>query len=115
SFPVLPSAVAELLGYVEDGTINGKIAKKVFASMVETGKGSKAIIDGQGLAQVTDTGAIEDEIRRILDASPSQVAQYKEGKANLMGYFVGQVMKATKGAANPKAVNEILQRVLADR
>jgi aspartyl-tRNA(Asn)/glutamyl-tRNA(Gln) amidotransferase subunit B len=115
SFPVLPSAVAELLGYVEDGTINGKIAKKVFASMVETGKGSKAIIDGQGLAQVTDTGAIEDEVRRVLDASPSQVAQYKEGKANLMGYFVGQVMKATKGAANPKVVNEILQRVLADR
>ncbi|MGB5694026.1 MAG: Asp-tRNA(Asn)/Glu-tRNA(Gln) amidotransferase subunit GatB [Polyangiales bacterium] len=111
-FPVAPSAVAELLGYVDDGTINGKIAKKVFASMVETGSGPKTIIEEQGLAQMTDTGAIEDEVRRILEGSPSQVAQYKEGKTTLMGYFVGQVMKATKGAANPKVVNEILARLL---
>jgi aspartyl-tRNA(Asn)/glutamyl-tRNA(Gln) amidotransferase subunit B len=115
SFPAVPGAVAELLAWVENGTINGKIAKKVFASMVETGKAPKAIIDGQGLAQVTDTGAIEDQVRRVLDASPSQVAQYKDGKTSLMGYFVGQVMKATKGATNPQAVNEILQRLLADR
>jgi aspartyl-tRNA(Asn)/glutamyl-tRNA(Gln) amidotransferase subunit B len=111
-FPVAPSAISELLGCVEDGTINGKIAKKVFASMVETGTSPKAIIEAQGLAQVTDTGAIEEEVRRILDASPSQVAQYKEGKTNVIGYFVGQVMKATQGAANPKAVNEILRRLL---
>ena len=111
-FPVAPSAIAELLGCVEDGTINGKIAKKVFASMVETGTAPKAIIEAQGLAQVTDTGAIEEEVRRILEASPSQVTQYKEGKTNVIGYFVGQVMKATKGAANPKAVNEILRRLL---
>jgi aspartyl-tRNA(Asn)/glutamyl-tRNA(Gln) amidotransferase subunit B len=114
-FPVAASAVAELLTCVEEGTINGKIAKKVFASMVETGRAPKAIIDEQGLAQVTDTGAIEDEVRRILEASPSQVAQYKEGKTNLIGYFVGQVMKATKGAANPKAVNEILRRLLDEQ
>jgi aspartyl-tRNA(Asn)/glutamyl-tRNA(Gln) amidotransferase subunit B len=111
-FPVAPGAIAELLGCVEDGTINGKIAKKVFASMVETGRAPKVIIDEQGLAQVTDTGAIEKEVRRILDASPAQVAQYKDGKTNIIGYFVGQVMKATKGAANPKAVNEILRRLL---
>ncbi|TNF62592.1 MAG: Asp-tRNA(Asn)/Glu-tRNA(Gln) amidotransferase GatCAB subunit B, partial [Deltaproteobacteria bacterium] len=114
-FPVAPGAIAELLGCVEDGTINGKIAKKVFASMVETGRAPKAIIDEQGLAQVTDTGAIEEEVRRILDASPSQVAQYKDGKTNIIGYFVGQVMKATKGAANPKAVNEILRRLLDEQ
>jgi aspartyl-tRNA(Asn)/glutamyl-tRNA(Gln) amidotransferase subunit B len=112
SFPVAPSAVAALLTSVEEGTINGKIAKKVFAVMVETGRAPSAIIDEQGLAQVTDTGAIEEEIRRILEASPAQVAQYKDGKTNVMGYFVGQVMKATKGAANPKAVNEILRRLL---
>jgi len=114
-FPVAPSAISELLGYVEDGTINGKIAKKVFASMVETGTAPKAIIEAQGLAQVTDTGAIEEEVRRILEASPSQVAQYKEGKTNVIGYFVGQVMKATQGAANPKAVNEILRRLLDEQ
>jgi aspartyl-tRNA(Asn)/glutamyl-tRNA(Gln) amidotransferase subunit B len=114
-FPVAASAVAELLACVEEGTINRKIAKKVFASMVDTGRAPKTIIDEQGLAQVTDTGAIEDEVRRILEASPSQVAQYKAGKTNLIGYFVGQVMKATKGAANPKAVNEILRRLLDEQ
>ena len=114
-FPVAPSAIAELLGCVEEGTINGKIAKKVFASMVETGTAPKAIIDAQGLAQVTDAGAIEDEVRRVIEANPSQVAQYKGGKESLIGYFVGQVMKATQGAANPKAVNEILRRLLDEQ
>ena len=114
-FPVSPSAVAELLACVEDGTINGKIAKTVFASMVETGTGAKVIIEQRGLAQVTDTGAIEEAVRHILEASPTQVAQYKDGKTNVIGYFVGQVMKATKGAANPKAVNEILRRLLDER
>ena len=111
-FPVAPGAIAELLGCVEDGTINGKIAKKVFATMAETGRAPKAIIDEQGLAQVTDMGAIENEVRSVLEASPSQVAQYKQGKTNVVGYFVGQVMKATKGAANPKVVNEVLRRLL---
>ena len=115
SFPVAPSAVAALLASVEEGTINGKIAKKVFAAMVETGRAPSAIIDEQGLAQVTDTGAIEEEVRRILKARPAQVAQYKDGKTNVIGYFVGQVMKATKGAANQKAVNEILRRLLDEQ
>ncbi|MFZ1866661.1 MAG: Asp-tRNA(Asn)/Glu-tRNA(Gln) amidotransferase subunit GatB [Polyangiales bacterium] len=112
SFPVAATAIAELLASVEDGTINGKIAKAVFATMVETGRGAKAIIDEQGLAQVTDTDAIEQEVRRVIATNPSQVAQYKSGKASLIGYFVGQVMKATKGAANPKVVNETLRRLL---
>ena len=80
--------------------------------MVETGRSPEAIIDEQGLAQVTDAGAIEEEVRRIIEANPSQVQQYKGGKQNLIGYFVGQVMKATKGAANPKVVNETLRRLL---
>ena len=111
-FPVAAASVADLLVAVEDGTINGKIAKKVFAEMVDTARSPKAIIDEQGLAQVTDSGAIEDEVKRVIEANPSQVAQYKNGKANLIGYFVGQVMKATKGAANPKVVNETLRRLL---
>jgi aspartyl-tRNA(Asn)/glutamyl-tRNA(Gln) amidotransferase subunit B len=64
---------------------------------------------------VTDTGAIEDEVRRVIEANPSQVEQYKGGKESLIGYFVGQVMKATKGAANPKAVNDILRRLLDEQ
>ena len=112
AFPVAASAVADLLASVEDGTINGKIAKKVFAGMVDTGKAPKVIIEEQGLAQVTDSGAIEEEVKRVIEANPSQVAQYKGGKESLIGYFVGQVMKATKGAANPKVVNEALRRLL---
>ena len=115
SFPVAASSVAELLGCVEEGTINGKIAKKVFADMVGTGKAPKLIIDEKGLAQVTDTGAIEEQVRRVIEANPSQVAQYKGGKESLIGYFVGQVMKATNGAANPKVVNETLRRILDEQ
>jgi aspartyl-tRNA(Asn)/glutamyl-tRNA(Gln) amidotransferase subunit B len=114
AFPVAANSVSELLSCVEDGTINGKIAKKVFAEMVDTGKAPKLIIDEKGLAQVTDTGAIEDAVRAVIEANPSQVEQYKSGKENLIGYFVGQVMKATKGAANPKVVNETLRRLLAE-
>ncbi|KPK15781.1 MAG: glutamyl-tRNA amidotransferase [Myxococcales bacterium SG8_38] len=111
-FPVAATAIAELLAAVEDGTINGKIAKTVFATMVETGRAPQAIIEEQGLAQVTDTSAIEEAVRRVIESNPSQVAQYKAGKASLIGYFVGQVMKVTQGAANPKVVNETLRRLL---
>ena len=112
SFPVAPAAIVDLLQLVEDGTINGKIAKRVFATMVESGRSATAIVEAEGLAQVTDASAIEEEVRRVLDANPRQVAQYQEGKTSLVGYFVGQVMKATKGAANPKVVNETLRKVL---
>ena len=81
---------------------------------METGTAPKTIIEAQGLAQVTDTGAIEEEVRRILEASPSQVAQYKEGKTNVIGYFVGQVMKATQGKANPQVVNQLLREALSE-
>ncbi|MEM8608740.1 MAG: Asp-tRNA(Asn)/Glu-tRNA(Gln) amidotransferase subunit GatB [Myxococcota bacterium] len=114
TFPVAAASLAGLLASVEDGTINGKIAKKVFGVMVDTGRPADAIIDEQGLAQVTDTGAIEAEVRRVLEANPKQVDQYKGGKTGVLGFFVGQVMKATKGAANPKVVNEILQRLLGE-
>ncbi|MEM7434637.1 MAG: Asp-tRNA(Asn)/Glu-tRNA(Gln) amidotransferase subunit GatB [Myxococcota bacterium] len=114
TFPVVASHVAELLAVVEDGTINGKIAKKVFATMVESGKPPGIIVEQEGLAQVTDTGAIEEEVRRVLEANTKQVEQYKGGKTSVIGFFVGQVMKATQGAANPKLVNETLKRLLED-
>ena len=112
TFPVQPGALIALLELVDDGTINGKIAKKVFSSMVESGKSATAIVEAEGLAQVTDSGAIEAEVRKVVDAHPEQVAQYRGGKTGLIGFFVGQVMKATQGAANPKVVNEALRRLL---
>ncbi|MEZ4287901.1 MAG: Asp-tRNA(Asn)/Glu-tRNA(Gln) amidotransferase subunit GatB [Polyangiales bacterium] len=111
-FPVSPAQLAELLTLVSDGTINGKIAKTVFAQMVESGKSASVIVDQEGLAQVTDSAAIEVEIQKILDANPDKVQKYKEGKTNLIGFFVGQVMQATSGAANPKLVNDLLKKLL---
>ncbi|AKF09045.1 Asp-tRNA(Asn)/Glu-tRNA(Gln) amidotransferase subunit GatB [Sandaracinus amylolyticus] len=113
-FPVPPQRLAELLALVEGGTINGKIAKDVFADMVKTGKAPKEIVDKKGLAQVTDTGAIEAAIRKVVADNPKEVEKLKAGKAAVRGFFVGQVMKATRGTANPALVNEILDKVLAE-
>ncbi|MFW6050670.1 MAG: Asp-tRNA(Asn)/Glu-tRNA(Gln) amidotransferase subunit GatB [Myxococcota bacterium] len=112
-FPVTAGQVAELLAIVQDGTISGKMAKDVYAEMVKTGRGAKRIVDEQGLAQVTDAGAIEAEVDKVLEAHPSEVEKYRGGKTNLLGFFVGQVMKATRGSANPKMVNEILRKKLS--
>jgi aspartyl-tRNA(Asn)/glutamyl-tRNA(Gln) amidotransferase subunit B len=112
-FPVTARQVAELLALVEDGTISGKMAKDVYARMAETGRGARRIVDDEGLSQVTDTSAIEAAVQKVLDASPGEVDKYREGKTSLLGFFVGQVMKATRGAANPKMVNEILQKRLS--
>ena len=112
SFPVTPTQVVELLLLVEDGTISGKMAKDVFASMLQSGKGASSIVKDQGLIQVTDTATIEAEITTILNANPEKVAQYKAGKTSLLGFFVGQVMRATQGSANPKLVNDVLKRLL---
>ena len=114
TFPVTAMQVADLLKLVDDGTINGKIAKTVFEKVVESGRDPAAIVEAEGLAQVTDLGAIEAEVQKVLDANPDKVAKFKEGKTALLGFFVGQVMKATKGSANPKIVNETLTRLLAD-
>jgi aspartyl-tRNA(Asn)/glutamyl-tRNA(Gln) amidotransferase subunit B len=112
-FPVTAGQVAELLALVEDGTISGKMAKDVYARMAETGRGARRIVEAEGLSQVTDTSAIEAEVQKVLDANPGEVDKYREGKTSLLGFFVGQVMKATRGAANPKMVNEILQKRLS--
>ncbi|MGD8858583.1 MAG: Asp-tRNA(Asn)/Glu-tRNA(Gln) amidotransferase subunit GatB [Myxococcales bacterium] len=112
--PVEPAALAELLALVEAGTISGKMAKGVFSEMVESGKSPAAIVEDEGLSQVSDTGAIEEEVRKVLASSPDNVAAYRAGKKNVLGWFVGQVMKATKGQANPKLVNETLRKLLED-
>ena len=113
-FPTTPERLAELLALVEGGTINGKIAKDVFADMVKSGKSPKDIVAKKGLAQVTDTGAIEAAIRKVVADNPKELEKLKAGKTNVRGFFVGQVMKATRGTANPALVNEILDKVLAE-
>jgi aspartyl-tRNA(Asn)/glutamyl-tRNA(Gln) amidotransferase subunit B len=110
--PTTAESLAELLGLVRDGTINGKIAKEVFGDMVDTGQSPRAIVQKKGLSQVTDASAILEVISGIIEAHPEQVRQYREGKGSLIGFFVGQVMKATKGKANPKMVNELLRKEL---
>jgi len=112
ALPVEADALVELLTIVEDGTISGKMAKDVFAEMVETGRRARKIVDQRGLAQVSDAGVIEAAARAVLDENAAQVARYKAGKTTVLGFFVGQVMKATKGAANPALVNDVLKRLL---
>jgi aspartyl-tRNA(Asn)/glutamyl-tRNA(Gln) amidotransferase subunit B len=97
-----------MLDLIADGTINGKIAKEVFEDMVETGEDPEAIVEHKGLRQVTDTGAIDAAITAVLDKNADKLAEYRSGKDKLFGFFVGQVMKETKGKANPALVNEAL-------
>ncbi|WP_259780023.1 Asp-tRNA(Asn)/Glu-tRNA(Gln) amidotransferase subunit GatB [Aestuariispira ectoiniformans] len=110
--PVTPENLASLIGLISDNTISGKIAKDVFDEMFETGKDAKDIVEEKGLKQITDTGAIEAIVDDIIANNPGQVEQYRGGKTGLIGWFVGQVMKATQGKANPGAVNQILKAKL---
>ncbi|HEX20017.1 MAG TPA: Asp-tRNA(Asn)/Glu-tRNA(Gln) amidotransferase subunit GatB [Acidiferrobacteraceae bacterium] len=110
--PVSAFALAELLKRINDKTISGKIAKEVFVAMWQ-GKGSAdAIIEQKGLKQITDSGAIEAIIDEILAKNTDQLEQYRSGKEKLFGFFVGQVMKATQGKANPEQVNVLLKQKL---
>jgi aspartyl-tRNA(Asn)/glutamyl-tRNA(Gln) amidotransferase subunit B len=111
--PISAEALGEMIDLVADGTISGRLAKDVFAAMVETGERPGKIVEERGLKQVTDTGAIEAAIDAVLAANADKVAEYRAGKDKLFGFFVGQVMKATQGKANPAALNEILRRRLA--
>jgi aspartyl-tRNA(Asn)/glutamyl-tRNA(Gln) amidotransferase subunit B len=109
--PVSAAHLGKLLDLIADGTISGRIAKDLFAAMEETGRDPAALVEERGLRQVTDTGAIEAAVRAVVDANPDKVAAYK-AKPSMLGWFVGQVMKATGGKANPKAVNELLKKAL---
>ncbi len=100
---------------ISDGTISGKIAKTVFEEMYKTGRGARSIIEEKGLLQVSDTGELTAVVRKILDENPGEVAKFLAGKSKVMGFFVGQVMKATKGKGNPAVVNQILTEELKSR
>ena len=110
--PVSPEGAAELLALVADGTISGALAKQVFEAMLETGDGAEAIVEARGLKQTSDAGAIEATAREVIAANADKVADYRGGKDKLFGFFVGQVMKAMGGKANPAVVNDVLKREL---
>jgi len=105
-------ALAGLLARIADDTISGKIAKDVFEAMWSEGRSADAIIEAKGLKQITDTSAIEQAIDQVMARNPQQLAEYRSGKDKLFGFFVGQVMKATQGKANPAQLNELLKRKL---
>jgi aspartyl-tRNA(Asn)/glutamyl-tRNA(Gln) amidotransferase subunit B len=106
---VAPAQLSGLLARIVDQTISGKIAKEVFEAMWSEGKSADAIIEAKGLKQITDSGAIEGVIDAVIAANPKQLADYRSGKDKLFGFFVGQVMKATEGKANPAQLNELLK------
>lgn len=112
-WPVSPEHLAELVKLIDDGTISGKIAKTVFEDMHESREAPTVIVERKGLRQVTDEGAITAAVDDVLAKNPDKVEEYRGGKDKLIGFFVGQVMKATGGKANPKAVNEILRTRLS--
>jgi len=111
-FPVSPEHIGELVNLIEDGTISGKIAKEIFEIMLKEQKPPAEIVQEKGMTQVTDTSEIEPVVREILESHPEQVAEYKEGKSKVFGFFVGQVMRATKGKANPRIVNDLIKKLL---
>lgn len=110
--PVSPQDLGGLLDLIADNTISGRIAKEVFDEMCETGKSAAVIVEAKGLRQITDESAILAAIDKVIAGNPGQVEQYKSGKQGVVGWFVGQVMKATGGKANPKMVNELLRKKL---
>lgn len=114
NFPITPKHLAEMLVLIDKGTISGKIAKTVFQEMLSSGKMPETVVEEKGLVQVSDEGELNKVIQEILDAKEKEVEDFRKGKEKLFGFFVGQVMKATKGKANPKLVNEILRKKLAD-
>jgi aspartyl-tRNA(Asn)/glutamyl-tRNA(Gln) amidotransferase subunit B len=112
--PISAADLARLLSLVEEGVISGKIAKSVFDEMGRTGKPAKRIVEDQGLVQITDTDALDEVILKIISNHPKEAQAYKNGKTKLLGFFVGQIMKETRGLANPKLTNELLKEKLKD-
>jgi len=110
--PVSAERLGELVGLVSKGELTGKLAKEILPKMAETGDSARAIMDREGLKAIADTGELEKIIDQVIAASPKQVEQYKGGKTTVMGYFVGQVMKATRGQANPQVLGNLLKNKL---
>lgn len=104
--------LAELITLIDKGTISSKIAKQVFEDMFETGENAKDIVEKKGLVQMSDEGAIKEIVQKVVDANPQSIADYKAGKDRAIGFLVGQIMKETKGKANPQIVNKLLLEII---
>ncbi|MEN6469432.1 MAG: Asp-tRNA(Asn)/Glu-tRNA(Gln) amidotransferase subunit GatB [Smithella sp.] len=111
--PITAQSLADMIQLIEEGAISGKMAKDVIDEMYKTGKPPQEIIKEKGLAQITDEGELVKTITAIIEANPNQLKDYRGGKEKLFGFFVGQVMKATQGKANPQLVNDLLKKMLA--
>jgi aspartyl-tRNA(Asn)/glutamyl-tRNA(Gln) amidotransferase subunit B len=109
---IAPDTLAALLDKLADGTISGKIAKEIFETLWNEGGDVESIIESRGLTQITDAASIEALVDEAIAANPAQVEQYRGGKTQVLGFLVGQVMKASRGKANPQQVNEILRTKL---
>jgi aspartyl-tRNA(Asn)/glutamyl-tRNA(Gln) amidotransferase subunit B len=107
--PFPAQSLGELVAMIKTGEISSKIAKAVFEDMWAEGKAPAAIVKDKGLVQVSDPSAIEGAIRKVLQAAPDKVAEYRSGKEKLFGFFVGQVMKETQGKANPAMLNDLVK------
>jgi len=112
-WPIRPEALAELVRLIDEGQISGKIAKTLFSEMLDSGRFPNEIVAEKGLAQVSDSTAIEKAIDQVLAAHPKQVADYRGGNEKIFGFLIGQIMKATQGQANPQKANAILKQKLA--
>jgi len=112
--PVSPAHVADLINLIENGTISGKIAKEVFEAMYKTQSKPADIVREKGLTQITDEETVMKAIEEAMSKNPAQLAEYRAGKEKLFAFFVGQVMKLTKGKANPQLVNDLLKKMLAE-
>ncbi len=110
--PVTPDSLADLIRLIDEGTLSGKMAKDIFERMWASGQAPRAIVQAQGLAQLSDETALQAVIDEVLSASPKQVEIYRSGKASTLGWFVGQVMRRTQGKANPQLVNALLKKAL---
>ena len=104
--------LATLISLIDKGTISSKIAKQIFEEMFETGENAKDIVEKRGLVQISDEGAIKEICQKVVDANPQSIADYKAGKDRAIGFLVGQIMKETKGKANPQIVNKLLLEII---
>jgi len=113
--PVSVERLAELIGLVQKGTISGKMAKEVFAEMAVTGKAAASIVQERGLTQISDAGELEAIVARVVAANPGPAEEFRQGREKVLAFFVGQVMKETRGQANPQVVNELLRQHLGSQ
>jgi len=113
--PVAPKQIAQLVALMDKGVISGKMAKEVFSKTYQTGKDPQKIVDEEGLVQLSDTSELGALVEKVLEENPKEVEKYLAGKKKVMSFFVGQVMKATRGKANPQALNQILMEKLQEK